>query len=373
MPPDTEPPAEAALALQLPASRADERASGGSVPGETMRAPIVRSLACSALGALALVAIPGLGRAGTATPDPVTHGRRSDVAPNPAVGTASTRGELTLRSFLREDEFKWTIAGGGVNVISELDWDNVRSAGVRATGRLDLGVVQPPVRWLPQVDLALWGDLEYGQMFRGTLRDSDYLGANKTLEFSQSRSHTERGRVLDAAIGIRLDLPRIGRLRVSPILGLTYHQQQFAIRNGASLIPATGPIVGLDSEYATQWYGLVFGGEVVLPLGEDFELRSRCVVHRSEYRAEADFNLRTDLGDPSFEHATIGEGVTLFTGVSRPIGARWLLELGIEHRWWETDSGRAKFNLSAGGASRQRLNEVELRSFAVILGASYRF
>jgi hypothetical protein len=310
-------------------------------------------------------------RSAHATPEPsVPTEERGAPAP---VATSAPRGEITLRPFLRFDEFKWSIAGGNIDVISELDWNGLRTAGLEVRGRLALGRVSPPGGWLPPMPVSLFGDLSYGHTYRGSLRDSDYALSGKMAEFSRSRSHTDRGRVIDLLVGVQLELPRIGRVRAAPILGVSYHEQRFGIRDGISQIPATGTIAGLDSEYRAERYGFLFGGEVAIALGEDLELYSRCIAERAEYRAEADFNLRGDLGDPSFEQTTTGQGVSLRTGLTRALGEQWQVELAMEHRYWDADSGQMKFNLAGGGASRQRLNDVELRSFTLSAGVVYRF
>src|SRR5262245_28097666 len=47
-----------------------------------------------------------------------------------------TRGNVTLRPFFRSDELRFTIDGGGIDIISELDWDDVRSAGLEVESRV---------------------------------------------------------------------------------------------------------------------------------------------------------------------------------------------------------------------------------------------
>jgi hypothetical protein len=275
---------------------------------------------------------------------------------------ARSRGQITLRPFYRSDELRFTIDGGGIDIISELDWDDVRSAGLEVEGRV--GLPGP---------FELRGDVAYGRIYDGSVRDSDYNGNHKTLEFSRSRSDTERGSTLDVSLALGAAFSGRRWLAV-PLLGVCYGEENYNIRNGVQLIPATGPFAGLDSDYETRWLGVLWGLELHWLPGEDWDLMARLTSRHSNYDADGHFNLRSDLEQPkSFEQSTVGRGTILELGAKRELGAGFTLDLTTRWDRYDTRHGRMEFFLSAGGSSRQGLNEVELESFRVALGLGYAF
>ena len=284
--------------------------------------------------------------------------------PERGPGLLGLHGTLAARTFFRSEDLSWNIAGGAVNIISELEWERVRSAGVSFEGQLDL-----PHAW------TLRGALDYGRILAGEIRDSDYNGSNRTLEFSRSISQTERGSVWDVALALGWTRPLGARFTMTPLVGLSYHQQNYNIRDGVQIIPPTGsaPLAGLDSDFDSEWYGFFWGAELRMQISEQCEALARFVSHHTAYRGEGRFNLRTDLGDPSFTHSTVAEGSTFRVGLAYDLRDAWTLELLALYRDWESDSGRTTFRLAAGGSSRQRLNDVELRSGSVSLGLRYAF
>jgi hypothetical protein len=293
-------------------------------------------------------------------PETAPRAQRRTAPAGPA--EERTRGHLTLRPFYRNDELRFTIDGAGVDVISELDWDDVRSAGLQVEGRVRL-----------PGPFELRGDFAYGRVYDGRLRDSDYAGNGKTLEFSRSRSDTERGSTLDASLA--LGLPFSGRRWLAvPLLGVSYSEENYNLRNGVQIVPAVGPFGGLDSDYETRWLGVLWGAELHWLPGEEWDLMARVTSRHSDYEAEGHFNLRSDLAQPrSFGQSTIGRGSSLELQVKRDLGAGVSLDLSTRWDRWDTRHGKMEFFFSSGGSSRQGLNEVELDSVRVALGLGYSF
>jgi hypothetical protein len=286
-----------------------------------------------------------------------------DATARDASGDQRPTGHITLRPFYRSDELRFNIDGGGIDIISELDWDDVRSAGLQLEGSVRL-----------PGPFELRGDVAYGQVYDGKLRDSDYNGPGKTLEFSRSRSDTERGSTFDASIAV--GVPFSGRRwSAIPLLGVSYGEQNYNLRNGVQLVPATGPFSGnLDSDYETQWLGVLWGLELHWLPGEEWDLMARLTSRHSNYDADGHFNLRSDLAQPrSFGQSTVGRGSVLELQVKREIGAGFTLDLST--RWDESDTrhGKMEFFFSSGGSSRQGLNEVKFESFRAAVGLGYSF
>lgn len=98
------------------------------------------------------------------------------------------RAEFYFKTGFREDELFWNKAGRGgqPNILSELSWDNLIILTANVGTILYFGN-----HWLGNVDLL------FGQIKSGDNQDSDYLGDNRTREFSRSNNSTDDGDVLD--------------------------------------------------------------------------------------------------------------------------------------------------------------------------------
>ena len=92
--------------------------------------------------------------------------------------------DFTLSAGYRKDDLDWNIAGDingdNPNVLSELTWEDVESYQVKLQG----AIVWPN-------RIAMRGYVNYGWIFDGDNQDSDYLGDNRTFEFSRSNNNTD--------------------------------------------------------------------------------------------------------------------------------------------------------------------------------------
>jgi len=294
--------------------------------------------------------------------------------------------ETTIQAGYRQDQLDWNIAGGGVNVLSELSWDNLRIYEVEGRGHYE---------YLPRTrrfGLALEGSLGYGVIDSGENQDSDYSGSDRALEWSRSNNRTDRGHVLDASLGVGIPyLSSLADMRFTPLLGYSYHRQKLVLTDGVQTlsdqtladqffgagevaVPPLGAFSGLDSTYSTQWYGPWAGLEVACREDKRFSFSGRFEYHLAEYRAEGDWNLRDDLQHPkSFSHDAVGRGLVGEVAGRYRMTPRWALHLAVDYSDWKASDGTDSIYLADGAVARTRLNEVNWTSFAVKLGAVYRF
>jgi len=267
--------------------------------------------------------------------------------------------DFTLENAYRRDSFDWNIAGdnsgNNPNILSELTWDDIEIYQLAAEGVYRFGQhVNPPVAG------CLKGRLGYGWIYAGKNQDSDYSGDNRTLEWSRSNNNADDGHVVDllAGGGVRLTWLQ-GRLSLSPLAGLSYHQQKLTITDGNQTIPATGPFPGLASTYTAEWYGPWVGADLAWQPITRFTVASGVELHAVRYYAEGDWNLRSDLQHPrSFKHEGDGAGIVLsLQGQYRLIEE---LSLAIQGRYesWRVDDGNDTVYSADGTISGTRLNEV---------------
>lgn len=277
-------------------------------------------------------------------------------------------------------EFDWSIAGNlngtSPNVLSELTWDklNIWYYAFDGEYQFDNG-------WL------LKGRYQGGEVVSGDNQDSDYLGNNRTLEFSRSNNETGGYTTdINLALGYRTLLFNDSHnllISVAPYVGYFYNQQHLEVTNGYQSVSAfgfpvpVGPIAGLDSYFETRWRGPFVGFELAI-LGKKNTLAASFEYHKADYYGYGNWNLRSDFEQPkSFEHSADGRGIKAKLTFTRKINIfhnnpfELSLETGVEK--WRTKSGIDQTNLADGRRLKTRLNETSWQSAFVGLGLRYSF
>jgi len=283
--------------------------------------------------------------------------------------------DFTLSAGYRRDDLDWNIAGditgNNPNVLSELTWDDVESYQLKLQGNF----VWPNI-------IAFRGYANYGWVFDGDNQDSDYLGDNRTFEFSRSNNSTDDDYVRDASLAIGYPF-RFGQTvlgTITPLLGYSYHEQNLKITDGYQTIPDLGPFPGLDSSYDAEWQGPWIGFDIgfkakkITTFAHRFETYFTYEYHWVDYNAEADWNLRDDFAHPkSFEHDADGNGWKIGTGFNLWLYRDWALNFNYDYQDWSTDGGKDKVFFSDGSTAKTKLNEVNWTSYALSLGVSLHF
>ncbi|MDO8262931.1 MAG: hypothetical protein Q7T21_06875 [Gallionella sp.] len=275
--------------------------------------------------------------------------------------------EFFLGTGNRKDNLNWNIAGGSVNILSELKWENLKIAQMSAAARLNI-----------DADWSLRGKLAYGRINSGSNQDSDYDGNNRTLEFSRSNNRGG-GEVRDGSIGLGRTLRLLNDadgnfLSVTPLVGLSIHQQNLTMTEGFQTLPATGSFPGLDSSYDAQWQGPWVGMEALLESGSDWSLTATGEYHWVDYSALANWNLRPEFSHPvSFVHTAKGQGILLAAGATYLVSKDWRVGFSVEAQQWNTGAGIDKTFFSDGSVGYSLLNGVNWESTAINLGVHYRF
>lgn len=299
--------------------------------------------------------------------------------------------DLQLGAGYRQDRLDWTIAGTpqgtNPNILSELSWDDLEIYQLRAKGKVVAGLDN-----FPYFDACVKGSIGYGWIVDGESQDSDFAGDNRTLEFSRSSAKSDGGDVFDAslAIGPRFRV-REEKLTVTPLVGVSYHQQNLRMTDavqtlsdqavadaffgpGEMVLQPLGPFPGLDSTYEARWGGPWVGVDLAIRPSSRLTLSGSAEYHWAVYKAEADWNLRSDFAHPtSFTHRANGEGVVLSAAADLALGERWGAELTYDYADWQTGHGTDRVFFADGAVGVTRLNEVNWRSQAVMLGVTYRF
>jgi hypothetical protein len=281
---------------------------------------------------------------------------------------------MELITGYRVDDLDWNIAGNASganpNIVSELTWRDLESYQLKLGGKGTINRI-----------FYMRGSAAFGWVLSGEVQDSDYNGDNRTQEFSRSISSADDSTVLDATVAFGYPFKLASdRFRLIPIVGFSYSEQNLTMKDGVQVLsqpPQTqpiGPIVGLDSTYDTKWYGPWAGVDLSFNASDKILLFAGFEYHWADYKAEANWNLRTDLAYPkSFEHEADGTGILITAGGDYIFAAPWSLGLEVNYQDWSTDAGTdLQFNAD-GTTAVTRLNEVNWESFAIMLRVTYRF
>jgi hypothetical protein len=293
---------------------------------------------------------------------------------------------LALSAGLRFDQLDWSIAGNAAgtnpNIRSELEWSDVFSHQVALGGRARVGR-----------HFYARAHVGYAAIQSGTVRDSDYDGDGRSLEFSRSVSDTNDDHLWDVVAGAGYPFTfQQGRLILAPLLGISIHKQNFRITNGWQVIseeplrsgppPPVGPLDSrLNSTYQALWWGPWIGCDVRYRMAAPddqappMEWGLGLAYHFwTDFSAEATWNLREDLNQPkSFDQEADGHGLS--------IHAEWLIRvtrhlnasLLANYTRWSTDPGSDTFYFADGRVYSTRLNRVEWQSHSVMIGIAYHF
>lgn len=283
---------------------------------------------------------------------------------------------LELHTGVRQDALQWSIAGHpngtNPNILSELTWKDVRSLNVG--GEYHNGVRGP---------VGAGFRFNYGVIVDGRNQDSDYHGDNRTQEFNRSYSDSNDGHVLDLALSIgpnlKLKGPHDGVLVVRPVLGYSYHNQEYKMTNLVNVIPEhytiPTPILRYHGLYNATWHGPFAGGELHTVLASGMRLKAAAGWHFGEYEGRANWVLRGDFQHPlSFRQTSSRvEGKTLsLTLESLPVqGLSYSGGLDVAH--WTAGEGNDVVYLASGGEAATQFNGAKWTSYMLRVGVRRAF
>lgn len=241
-------------------------------------------------------------------------------------------GQLGISAGPRHDRAAFTIGGHGYpNVLSELQWE-VPAAEIRVDGR-----------WIHTSGFTVKGHLAYAvAVAGGEVRDSDYARDGRQGEFSRSYANPDESRMLDIALGAGWRLPLGKAFALTPMLGLARYESQYRQRDAKQTwldddldgINDRAPhrFANLHSSYKPVWHSSWLGIDGEFRPAGKFALRGGVKQHWFRYRAEANWNLRSDFAHPvSFLHQGHGQGWEAELGADWGLsgGHRLSLDLGM--------------------------------------------
>jgi len=353
-----------------------KEAVGGEVPAAE------ESLDSHHPGASEAVVLPtqALGDNAPENPAPdIVFGEQAAIPPAPTLRDNDPylyRSTMALNVGYRLDNLNWTISDidGSPNILSELDWKDIEST-----------VLSSELRWSDSSHFYFRGNLEVGWLFNGMVRDSDYLGDDRSEEFSRAFADTEDGSLYDfsGAVGYRFDLPPSGspvRLHVMPVVGYSWNAQEFDLTHGRQELSdygfpvEVGEFPGLQASYDTLWQGPWLGVDFELRLGDKHLLTGSYGYYWFDYEGDGDWNLREDFAHPvSFHHDAQGEGSRISLGYHYNLSKDWQVRLTYTLVDISTDSGQDTTYFNDGTEIGVPFNGASWDSSSWLFGIGYTF
>jgi hypothetical protein len=273
--------------------------------------------------------------------------------------------KISLRAGYRKDQLDFNIPGpgGSPNILSELQWDNLESLTISADTEFVLNK-----SWLLNVDFT------YGRILNGQNQDSDYDGDDRTLEFSRSRANS-KGDVYDISLSTGYRFNPDGVIEIRPLIGLSYHAQNFRDLNGVQLIPDEGRFNGLDSNYDSTWFGPWVGLESLFNLSDNLNFGLGVELHYAKYDSTADWNLRSDRAHPeSFTMEATGHGVVSYFSGEYALDTDLSIALLMKYQDWKANQDGKYTSYWADGTNTEYgFNHASWEAFEFNLGVNYVF
>ncbi len=284
-----------------------------------------------------------------------------------------------LATGYRTSQLKFNIAGdssgegiSAPNILSELTWKDVNGYEVK-----------PNVEYVKKTGvlkgLYLSASANKSITVSGKNQDSDYIGNDRTGEFSRSVNGSDSGHAegFSAAIGYAMDFNNVygvSSVRTTALIGYEFQRQKFATQDGVQVIPSLGAFDGLKSSYTTEWNMPFVGAEITGYFSNNQQLKLNARYYRGKYEATGNWNLRSDLAHPnSFTDEADGNGFRAGLEYGWEFSPHWQLTLSSDFYHLKTYGGTAIANAANGASFSSRFNEAVWKSSNYMIGITYNF
>ncbi len=284
----------------------------------------------------------------------------------------------SLEGGYRTSELKWSIAGNGVNILSELQWKKVHGYEI-----------QPSVEYIQKSGklhgLNLQASVNKSFTSSGDNQDSDYDGNNRTQEFSRSNNKSDSGGSdsFSASIGYSFDFKgsrQENLTRFTALFGYALQRQRFSMGQGyqtiatGGLTPPLGPIGDLDSSYDAEFSAPYIGLELNSRFMEKHNIKLTGRFLRGYYTGTGHWNQRPDFAHPdSFVQEANGYGLAAGIKYGWEFYPRTQLTLGYNYNYFKTGSGTDTNYMADGSVLIGYFNKAEYSSMDFMTGLNYKF
>ncbi|RAJ02364.1 hypothetical protein LX64_03376 [Chitinophaga skermanii] len=248
---------------------------------------------------------------------------------------------------------RWSIAGNAAgtnpNVLSELIWKDIQTAGLLSTATIH---VNPS--WF------IRGEASWSGIISGTATDRDYGKDNRSEMLYNGFFDAGKGRVFEvkAGLGYEWHFNNDYVLQFNP--DFVYQTQNLYLLPADANTPSN-----LRSTYNQQWKGVQLKVNFKIPLYSKFFLHPNIAYTQLRYNAVADWNMVPSFQHPiSFKHQA--NGYQIQPGLKLQFANKVFIQL--QAAWWHTGAGREWLYMANDDVHTTKLNEVYRRAFTVQVG-----
>lgn len=295
--------------------------------------------------------------------------------------------DISVKSGYRTSELKWSIGGDGIsvpNILSELKWEKIHGYEF-----------QPSVEYTQKTGslkgLTIQASINKSITASGENQDSDYLGNNRTFEFSRSNNSSDAGHAegFSGSIGYAFDFSRDRKkniIRFKTLVGYAMQNQNFVMRDGVQTIAtdensvpipgALGPFDGLRSSYDMELSMPFIAMELESYFYDVHRLKIRGQFSRGTYNGTGHWNLRDDFAQPdSFKQTADGNGFLLGAEYGWEFYPHVQFTLSSNFNYFKASRGDDTTFLSDGTTvtAINGFREAKFQSMDYLAGLNYRF
>lgn len=264
------------------------------------------------------------------------------------------------------------MSGNNPNILSELIYE-------------DLNIIKGEIKITKKITQKLHfnGDFNLGFITQGSNQDSDYLGNDRTQEFSRSDNDCNGNAVFDISGALGWDFLNTSIARVTGLIGYSVHSQNLLMTNGYQTLyidpytgeaGKTGPFDGLNTTYKTFWYGLWTGLKLEKDIKSKVKIFCEYEYHIVDYYGEGNWNLRKDFDHPkSFTHKASGDGQVLSLGLNYLYKNNFQLTIKLNQGNWTTDKGIDKTYFTDGETIKTQFNEANWDTKSIMISIKHLF
>lgn len=273
----------------------------------------------------------------------------------------------------RQDSLNFNIADptGSPDVLSELEWKD-----------LHLWLIEADFKLITCRQIYLRLRADYGMIYDGKNRDSDYAGDDRTLIFSEVYCNASKGEAFDLSAGIGYQfLFWCDQIGLTPLVGYSHSEQHLRMYDGFQKINAfdplaVGPFPGLHSNYRAKWSGPWLGFDLDYSFCDYWKLYGGFEYHWAFYRGTGHWNLRTDFIDDFKHRGHFAHGTESFLGLNYDFWGNLAFGVKVRYQTMRLHKGMHRVKVAVDGGPvtfGTRLNEVNWHAFSVLGLLSYQF
>jgi len=229
---------------------------------------------------------------------------------------------ISVSQGYRRDTLKWSISGpkGHPNILSELDYKHMDVYMTDLRAKLSYN----------DYFIDLKG--AYGNIYDGSMRDSDYLRDDRKDEFSRSKGDITGDYTVDATFRFGRNFLIGDTVHIAPMVGYGYYEQKIRVQNGRQSFAFdifTGEKVSrhkkihhLNSTYKAEWQSPQLGLLVDKKVSSAVDVFLQYFfLYPLKYKAHGHWNLRED----SMRHFTHKDKESKSFGHIATVGAKYAL------------------------------------------------